>query len=186
MMHSTIETIAQLKNDLQVGLKKEGGPHVLKEGGLDILKAIKMPKSEWEAFCSWNEKRYTRNCIASCPDYELMLMCWKKSHVSPIHNYHFQESFIKVLQGELTIEVFKVDRKTKKCEFDYEMVVRENEYTFLMDTMGFHRVKNALDDHTVSLHLNVSKIDQWEVFHPQEKAFEIVCPSYDTLSDDCN
>ena len=154
-------------------------------GYLDILKSIRLPVSEWEKYCHWNENQYTRNCLSSCEGYELILMCWQKGQQSPIHNYNFQESWIKVLKGDLTIDVFKIDRENRKSTFDYSMIIKENEYTYLNDNMGFHRVKNSSDDSTVSLHLNVEKVNQWEVFQEDKKEFELVKPQYDHLSSDC-
>jgi hypothetical protein len=154
-------------------------------GYLDLVKSIKLPETEWDPFCQWKENRYTRNCISSCDEYELMLMCWGKDHRSPIHSYDFQESWIKVLKGELTIEVYRVDREKKVAELDYEMIIRENEYTYLNDNMGFHRIKNSSPENTISLHLNIEKVNQWEVFHDCKNEIEVVQPKYDSYSLDC-
>lgn len=177
MTLSDIKSIAQLKKNLNLGPGYGGY--------MDLLAAIKISKEEWEPFCTWKEKRYTRNCIASCDGYELLLMCWEAGQQSPIHNYNFQESWIKVLQGSLTIEIFEIDPHSKKVVLDEEIQLNEKEYLYLNDTMGFHRVKNDYPKETVSLHLNIEKVTQWTVFHSCKQEFEIVKPHYDSYSIEC-
>ena len=176
-MITKIETMDQLTKNLNLG-PGHGGY-------LDLLKSIKLPESEWKRFVKWKDNRYTRNCISACDAYELLLMCWKSGHQSPIHNYDFQESWIKVLKGQLIIEIYHVDRESGDCKLDEEVVINEKEYTYLNDNMGFHRVKNGSDEDTISLHLNVEKVSQWEVFHECKKEFEIVEPRYDSFSNAC-
>jgi cysteine dioxygenase len=155
-------------------------------GYVEILKAINLPKSEWEVYSSWKENRYTRNCISSCDDYELLLLCWQKEHESPIHNYDFQEGWIKVLSGELIIESYAVDRDERCATKKDKLVLKEGETTYLNDSMGFHKVSNASDGNTVSLHLNIGPVKKWEVFRSCRQSLETVEPILDKKSDDCD
>ncbi len=178
MIISDIKTIEHLNKNLNMGPGYGGY--------LDILKSIKLPEEEWSRFCSWKEDGYTRNCISNCDAYELILMCWNKDQHSPIHNYDFQEGWIKVLQGELSIDIFKIDHNSLSCALDETVVVSEREYIYLNDSMGFHRVRNSGGGKTVSLHLHSERVQKWEVFEDCKKEFNTVSPSYDTKSADCS
>jgi hypothetical protein len=172
-----IETIEHLKKNLNMGPGYGGY--------VELLHALKLPKSEWENYCNWKEDSYSRNCIASCEGYELLLMCWQKEQASPIHSYHFQEGWIKVLEGELTIETFEIDRDNKSYEIREKLIVKAGESTYLNDSMGFHKVLNSAKGKTVSMHLHVERLTKWEVFNPETQSFSIENPIYDQISSDC-
>lgn len=177
MILSEINSLEQLYKNLNMGPGYGGY--------LDILKAIKLPKSEWEAHCHWKEDGYSRNCLSNCADYELLLMCWDKDHQSPIHSFVHQEGWIKVLEGKLFIDLYRIDRDSLSCELDETIEINEKEYTYLNDNMGFHRVRNGHEGKTVSLHLNSSRVKEWEVFRNCQKKFEVVKPVYDSKTADC-
>lgn len=173
----TIENIEQLKKNLNLG-PGHGGYN-------DLFESIKLPKSEWEKFCTWKDNRYTRNCITSCDSYELLLMCWDKEQHSPIHNFSFQEGWIKVLEGELTIQSYEMDRDKNCCHKKDTLVVTAGESTYLNDDMGFHQVINSSAEKTISLHLNIEKVEEWEVFRACRQETIFVKPLLDTKSADC-
>lgn len=178
MIVSEINSIEQLVKGLNMGPGYGGY--------LDILKAIKLPAEEWEKYCKWQDEQYTRNCLSNCDAYELLLMCWTKGQHSPIHNYSFQEGWIKVLKGELSIDLFRIDRDSLSCVLDETIVIKEKEYTYLNDNMGFHRVRASGEDRTVSLHLHAERVKIWEVFEDCKKEFVKVSPRYDSKSKDCS
>lgn len=173
-----IKTLQELKRNLNLGPGYGGY--------IDLLKALKLEEKEWKPICNYSDKNYTRNCISSCEDYELILMCWNKDQASPIHSYDFQEGWIKVLKGELTIETYQIDKASKQVEIKEKIVIVEGEYTYLNDNMGFHKVINTSKGETASLHLHIDRIDQWEVFDIENKSFITSSPKYDTVTDDCD
>ena len=155
------------------------------DGYLNLLQSTNLPKSEWERFTSWKNNRYTRNCISSCSDYELLLLCWKQGQQSPIHNFSYQESWIKVIEGELTIHAYDMDREKVCAEVRETIVIKAGETTYLSDDMGFHKVLNSSKGNTVSLHLNMEAVKEWEVFRKCRQSLIKVTPLIDTKSDDC-
>lgn len=156
-------------------------------GGYNALfSSIDIPTEEWKQYITWKESRYTRNCISSCDDYELLLMCWGKEHCSPIHNFSLQEGWIKVIEGELTIHRYDMDRGKLCCHKIESIVLKAGESTYLNDSMGFHKVENTADDKTISLHLNIGKVSEWEVFRACRQKTILVTPIQDTNSEDCD
>ncbi|MBL4709829.1 MAG: cysteine dioxygenase family protein [Flavobacteriales bacterium] len=155
-------------------------------GGYDeFFHAIELPKSEWENFCTWRDNRYTRNCISACDEYELLLMCWQKEHSSPIHSFQFQEGWIKVLEGELTIQNYEIDRDKSCCHKKGSLTLKAGESTYLNDNMGFHQITNSFYNSTVSLHLNIERVVKWEVFRACRQEIVFVHPLLDSKSADC-
>jgi len=177
-MISEINTVEDLNKNLNMGPGYGGY--------LDMLKAIKLPKEEWENYCLWKEDKYTRNCLSNCDAYELILMCWGKEQHSPIHTYNFQEGWIKVLEGELSIDLYRIDKDSLSCVLDETIVIKEKEYTYLNDTMGFHRVRASADGKTVSLHLHSERVREWEVFKDCKKEFQMEKPQYDSKTEECS
>ncbi|MEQ8624942.1 MAG: cysteine dioxygenase family protein [Vicingaceae bacterium] len=176
-MLAEINTMEHLKKNLHMGPGYGGY--------VELLNALALPKNEWDKFCTWEKDNYTRNCISSCEDYELLLLCWEKNQASPIHNYDFQEGWIKVLQGELTIDTYEVDRDDKTATKKGSLVLKNGESTYLNDSMGFHKVANPNGQKTVSLHLNIGPVKKWEVFNESKKELETVEPKLDTNTKDC-
>tara|TARA_R110000868_G_scaffold118635_1_gene314593 strand:+ start:66 stop:602 length:537 start_codon:yes stop_codon:yes gene_type:complete len=174
----TIKTIDQLNRNLNMGAGY-GGYN-------ELFSAIELPKKEWEKYSTWKESRYTRNCISSCDEYELLLMCWGKEHASPIHNFTFQQGWIKVLEGELQIQRYRMDRDELCCHKSELITLSAGESTYLNDNMGFHKVLNSADGDSVSLHLNIAKVIEWEVFRECRKETILVKPLLDSKSDDCD
>jgi len=155
-------------------------------GYIDILKAISIPKSEWSEYCTWKDEKYSRNCLSNCDSFELLLMCWKSGQSTKIHSYSHQEGWIKVLEGELTIDTYQIDKESLKCERSERILIHAGEYTYLNDSMGFHKISASEKENTVSLHLHSERLTEWEVFHDCKKEFYIFEPVYDSKTDDCS
>jgi cysteine dioxygenase len=177
-MISEISSIEQLNHNLTLGPGYGGY--------IEILKAIEIPESEWKQFCKWSDDHYTRNCLSNCDAFELILMCWQSGQHSAIHSYSFQQGWIKVLKGELTIETYRIDRESLSCEQDESIVIKEGQYTYLNDSMGFHKVSATSEGETVSLHLHAERVKEWEVFHDCKKEFSKVKTSYDSKTANCS
>lgn len=156
------------------------------EGYAGLLESIEFDEHDWRTFTRWMDNRYTRNCIASCDSYELLLMCWQKGHTSPIHNYDSQEGWIKVLQGELTIDYYDIDRKEKCGEKTGSQIIKEGEFVCLTDDFGFHKVTNSSSGNTISLHINIEAVKEWEVFQEFEEAIIKVKPLLDFKNFGCD
>lgn len=178
MAFAKITSVDQLNRSLNLG-PGYGGYN-------ELFGAIEIPKSEWEKFCTWKESRYTRNCISSCDEYELLLMCWQKDHASPIHSFTFQEGWVKVLEGELTIQSYEMDRETNCCHKKESLTLKEGESSYINDSMGFHQVINSSQGNTISLHLNIEQVTEWEVFRACSQETTFVQPVLDSKSSDCD
>jgi len=172
-----IKTIPQLIKNLNMGSGYGGY--------IELLKGLQISENEWQKYALWEPSHYTRNCLSSCESYELLLLCWQGGQASPIHNFDFQEGWIKVLSGELSIESYALDESYTKAQQKEVIKLSAGESTYLNDSMGFHKVLNPHGEKTVSLHLNIGRIDQWEVFNPEKQSVEVVKPIYHSRTEDC-
>jgi cysteine dioxygenase len=177
-MIPSIQTVDQLLKNINLGPGYGGY--------MEILKALDIPTKEWTPYIKWDSKKYTRNCISSCDEYELLLMCWEQEQLSPIHSYSFQEGWIQVLEGELIIDTYAVNREEKSATKQNSIIIKAGEYYYLNDDMGFHCVRNSFKGRTFSLHLHIDRITEWEIFNPVLKKFETSHPTYSSISEDCD
>mgnify|MGYP005844115779 CR=1 FL=1 len=173
-----IKTIPQLIKNLNMGSGYGGY--------IDLLKGLQLEEAEWKKYCHWEKADYSRNCLSSCDSYELLLLCWQTGQTSPIHNFDFQEGWIKVLSGELKIESYVLDRDKKEAQLKDTVLLGSGESTYLNDRMGFHRVLNSNSGNTASLHLNIARVEQWEVFDPEKKIIQTVKPKIHSQTEDCD
>ena len=152
----------------------------------NLFSAIEISEKEWEKYATWKDSRYTRNCISSCDEYELLLMCWGKEHKSPVHSFTFQQGWIKVLEGDLQIQRYRMNRDELCCHKSELITLSAGESTYLNDNMGFHQVLNNAGGKSVSLHLNIEKVTDWEVFRECRKETILVKPLLDSKSNGCD
>ena len=57
----------------------------------DIFSSIKLSKSAFKDCSSWSDESYTRNCIVENEKFELILLCWEKGQITPIHDHGGEE-----------------------------------------------------------------------------------------------
>ena len=50
----------------------------------------------------FDEHDYRRNLVIEGPMYEVLLLCWRSGHRSPVHDHARSVCGVKVLQGKLT------------------------------------------------------------------------------------
>ena len=92
----------------------------------NITRTANLSKSDFEKYCSWSKKCYTRNHIVKNEDFELILLCWEKGQITPIHDHGGEECWVKIIDGEFRENIYKV----------YEVIVCngffENFYSYLL------------------------------------------------------
>ena len=72
-----------------------------------IIRSVAIPEAAFEDFCSWSEDCYTRNCIFENEKFELILLCWEKDQITPIHDHGGEECWVKVINGTLKETLYK-------------------------------------------------------------------------------
>lgn len=115
---------------------------------------------DWQKYAFWDEVKYTRNRIYLDPNkrFELILLCWNISQLTPIHNHPESQCFFKLLQGELSEKCYDTPQPSSKKRV--MKCVGENTLSkigstgYIDDGMGVHLVENlSPSEKCVTLHL---------------------------------
>eukprot|EP00800_Vazella_pourtalesii_P009995 TRINITY_DN25128_c0_g1_i1.p1 TRINITY_DN25128_c0_g1~~TRINITY_DN25128_c0_g1_i1.p1 ORF type:complete len:200 (+),score=15.39 TRINITY_DN25128_c0_g1_i1:167-766(+) len=124
-----------------------------------ILSAYKSNPSEWDRYTTWDPHRYTRNLVdEGNGKYNLIILCWGESQVSPVHNHPNSNCFVKILSGRMQESLFESPStsSSKKLQLVGEKVLTRDEVTYMHDSIGLHAMENpSHSEGAVSLHLYV-------------------------------
>lgn len=119
--------------------------------------------NDWIPYANFKEDKYTRNLVYRNDLFQMVVMCWPKKFVSPIHDHNESECLYKILKGEL-IETVYQKKDNKLIETDKFQLIK-NEVGSINDSHGVHQVFNPHNDYCVSLHLYVPAYDKTDIFH---------------------
>src|SRR5689334_2382955 len=64
-----------------------------------LLREISVTRGDLEAACCFGVKGYRRNTISESPWYELLALCWRSGHCTPIHDHHGVSCAFRVVEG---------------------------------------------------------------------------------------
>ena len=144
-----------------------------------IIKNIKIPGEAFQSFAVWNPNRYTRNCLERTADFELVLLCWNKGDLTPVHDHSGQKCWVYQIDGKVREVRFEKDEAGNLQETS-KLLLSPGKLTYMEDRMGYHMLKNETDGRAMTLHLYVEPIDSCEVYNKEIAAFESKELAYDT------
>lgn len=114
---------------------------------------------DWKQYALYDETCYTRNRIYIDPEerFELIILCWNISQMTPIHNHPESQCFFKLLQGEIherSYEIPKKNKPRKMKEIGTMLYNKIGETGYIDDGMGVHLVENLSPSEVcVTMHL---------------------------------
>ncbi len=150
-----ITTIDELVNELCKGVGRKGY--------LEILDRIAIPVEDFEPYCRWNDKHYTRNCISRTADFELLVICYEPGQRTSIHDYSTEEAWVHPLFGSVVEERFEYIpgqplRKVSSAKLD------PGSFSYLHNGRGIHRYTNAESGRSITLNLYAKPLIKWKVY----------------------
>lgn len=145
----------------------------------EIMHSLDLPLSAYEECSTWCKDCYTRNCIANNESFELILLCWEKGQETPIHDHGGEECWVKVIEGEFEETIYKKNND-EKMTLTKSSNYTKGDVSYMVDFMGFHRLKNNIDGRTISLHLYAKPIRSCQLFDEESETFVRKTMSYDT------
>lgn len=148
----------------------------------DIIHSINLPSSAFEPFCSWSNKSYTRNCIVENEKFELILLCWEKGQLTPIHDHGGEECWVKIIQGEFKETIYKLN-ETGELHTVKTSISKTGDTSYMIDFMGCHRLENKHNGRSMSLHLYAKPIKNCQLFDENSGKFVRKNLAYCTVSD---
>lgn len=64
-----------------------------------LLGDMKITRAEIEPVCCFGAQGYRRNTISRSPWYELLALCWRSGHCTPIHDHRGSSCAFRVVHG---------------------------------------------------------------------------------------
>lgn len=159
-----IETYQSLTELVSILSKEE------REKYAAIFGSLNLPKRAFTDICSWSCKSYTRNCIVENEKFELVLLCWEKGQITPIHDHGGEECWVKIIEGEFRETIYKVDN-FGELNMVKSTISKTGDITYMIDFIGCHRLENLSNARSMSLHLYAKPIRNCNMFDESSGKF---------------
>ncbi|MFN0133795.1 MAG: cysteine dioxygenase [Phycisphaerales bacterium] len=86
---------------------------------LDVLSRLlaktTLTRADVSAACCFGEGSYRRNTVARSAWYELLILCWRSGHVTPIHDHQGVSCAFRVIEGDGTEIRFRMTESGLIC-----------------------------------------------------------------------
>lgn len=136
-------------------------------GYFEVLQRMDIAESEFEKYLTWNDDKYTRNCLARTDDFELMLVCWEEEQQSRIHDYGDAMAWVHPVSGCLKEERYLLSNNGTGLIKISSLTLKAGEFSFVHKT-GIHQYMNNYESRAVSLHLYVKPITTRKIYDCSE------------------
>ena len=170
---NTITTINELSHAL---LERKAG-----ESFLNVMQRVSIPLEEYEKYYSWDDSRYTRNCLIRTEEFELLLICFEKGQQTPVHDFDTQDAWVHTIVGKLSEERFRKNPNGEGLEKVGSVVIGKTEFSYINGNAGFHRYINTYESRSVSLNLYSKPVEKWNQYDLEKKTFTTNEVSYDSI-----
>jgi cysteine dioxygenase len=154
-----------------------------KEERSEIISHINLKAEDLIDYATWKEGDYTRNCLARSAKYEIILLCWDKKSVTPIHGHGGQDCWVYQVDGEV-LEMRFQRNDEEDLTLTEKLSLEEGSVSYMTDEMGFHLIKNKSKQKAMTLHVYAGPIDACEIYCNEENKFKITEMEYDFAFDE--
>ncbi|EFA81898.1 cysteine dioxygenase [Heterostelium album PN500] len=123
--------------------------------------------NEYAFFCPYG---YSRNLVACGEQFELMVICWAKGQVSPIHNHEGQRCWMACAKGQLQETQFLFENTMSthgegKLLESQVTTIDEGSVGYITDEIALHVIQ-SLEPVSVSIHLYSKPIYECNIYCP--------------------
>lgn len=143
------------------GLKGRADLRVLAE----MLSNLRLTREDVEAACKFGTCSYKRNTIAESPHFELLALCWRSGHCTPIHDHLGSSCAFRVVQGTATEVRFKSTPSGLACPV--QVTEMPSGYVCSAEDEDIHQVANMQGpgEDVVTLHIYSPPPTKWRTYH---------------------
>ncbi|MCB0736744.1 MAG: cysteine dioxygenase family protein [Bacteroidetes bacterium] len=166
-----IATVEMLVEELKMANKSQAA---------QLIKRIEIPAEAFANYATWNNERYTRNCLALQSHFELILLCWEPGNKTPLHCHAEQECWVYGVEGEVT-EIRYAPNELNRMQQSNFSQLNGGEMTYMHDRMGYHIIENNSTERAMTLHLYMNPIKKCRIFDVETGAFEWKTLRYDSF-----
>ena len=128
-----------------------------------VLDKMHLSFAELANYCMWNDRRYTRNCIARTSEFELLLVCYEPGQRTSIHDYDTEEAWIKPVLGTVLEERFHLV-ENGGIELMRSAQLCIGSVTHLSHGSSIHRYTNTSGGRAATLNLYARPLLKWKVY----------------------
>ena len=160
-----MDTITSL-NGLIETLKQSDAKDYVK-----VAKGMNIPFGDFSKYAHFKEDSYARNCIVKTDEFELILICWNKGDITPIHGHDTQNCWVYQVDGKMTEIRYQKDEQGNLIECN-KMFISPGMLTYMHDSMGYHLLENHTKHNAMTLHLYMKPVNSCEVFNKNTYCFE--------------
>lgn len=153
---SPIKTLEQLKRVIHTGTGYDGIA--------TMLNHIEFGADEVADLCKWDSDSYQKVVIESGEDYELTLICWEKGQETKVHDHNSAQSWICVLEGELTEHLYYNSDPGSPLLLRFKETINPKSASYTNDELGVHKITNTNEGRTISLHYYTKPQKEINVF----------------------
>jgi cysteine dioxygenase len=130
-----------------------------------MLAETNVTRADVESRCIFGVRGYKRNVISESPFYELLAICWRSGHVTPIHDHRGVSCAIRVVEGTGTEIRFRLTESGLVCPVAINQMPPG--YVCAADDADIHQVANmqAPGADLVTLHIYsppIAKMNTYE------------------------
>ncbi|QOJ00787.1 MAG: cysteine dioxygenase family protein [Phycisphaeraceae bacterium] len=130
----------------------------------DLLAKVRVTRSQLEPVCCFGVRSYKRNTIAESPYYELLALCWKSGHCTPIHDHKGSSCAFRVVHGTGTEIRYRMTPSGQVCPASvHEM---PEGYVCSAEDDDIHQVANFQPQghELVTLHIYSTPIERMSTY----------------------
>lgn len=142
-----------------------------------IIKQSTIVLEDVERYRYFNKTSYGRNLVYSCEKFEIILMCWKPSQESAIHDHAQSDCIMRCVSGMFEEELYHI-APSAKIEFDRSHIMRAGDVSYINNDMGLHKIKNINNGESLALHFYFPGINQFFIFNEHEATRKEVQSSF--------
>lgn len=114
----------------------------------DIVDKLCFDVSDFINNIDFNNQGYKKILIYDNPLFDVYVIVWDKLGVSKIHDHSSNGCIFRIIKGILSEQIFNKDLKRLS-----RRVYGSNIVGYIDNSNGYHKIRNILDDYSVSLHL---------------------------------
>ena len=128
-----------------------------------LLAAYARGSGDWDRYAQFDDSRYTRNLVARCEHFELLVLCWAPGQRSPIHDHQGQRCWMGVLDGRIEEGQFQQAEAGPPRAVGTKVFERGG-VAYITDDIALHDIAGADGRAAVSLHLYAGPISTCRIF----------------------
>jgi cysteine dioxygenase len=147
-------------------------------------------EKDWRQYCFPNDIHYTRNLIFSNEQFELMVLYWKPTQQTRIHDHAKSRCWAATLSGEVTESVYipyypPGEKPVTDPNVCPDLILAEKsvhkigDVSFIEDDIGLHKLGNKSTQHdAITLHLYSPPIRELTLYEPERKIVSTRRPGF--------